>query len=114
MYLIPQSNRSNELSSVGWELLRKYGKYLTTHLATISTPLHRRSVFPRMGGGMPVPFCRRTTPVGLDESGCPLADHDRWSGRVPGRHLSKPRFSLHYPSYVTTFQQNKTLRIPEA
>lgn len=40
MYLIPQSNRSNELSSVGWELLRKYGKYLTTHLATISTAVH--------------------------------------------------------------------------
>lgn len=60
-----------------------YGKYLT--IVLLSTPSR---LSPQTGRrSMPVPFCRRATPVRLDESRCPLADHDRWSGRVPGRHL---------------------------
>lgn len=96
--------------------IRKYGKYLTYTLVTIQSPPDCRSVFPRMGRSMPVPFCRRTAPIRLDESGCPLADHDRWSGRVPGRHLSetKPRnknFSLHYIEHDNSFVKKITRKI---
>ncbi|OAD54440.1 hypothetical protein WN48_07805 [Eufriesea mexicana] len=41
----------------------------------------RRRGFPHRGGTTPVPLCLRSTPVGLDERCCPLADHERWSGQ---------------------------------
>lgn len=82
MYLIPHSKNSSELSIVERELGNMVNCWWL-----MAFPLE---VFPK-GCSFPVPLCRTSTPVGLDECCRSLADHNCWSTSVTGGDLGKKK-----------------------